>query len=66
MFNDQRMYRPDEVAALWDVSVRTIYRLIDNGDLAAVKVGGSLRISGLVLNTYLDKNTCDPLGLKDA
>jgi excisionase family DNA binding protein len=38
------LLRPDEVAAFWSVSVKTIYRWIDIGVLEAVKKGGTIRI----------------------
>lgn len=37
-------YRPDEVAAIFGVNRRTIYRLIEQRKLSAIKVGASLRI----------------------
>ena len=38
------LLRPDEVAAFWSVSVKTIYRWIDLGILKAVKKGGTVRV----------------------
>jgi len=38
------LLRPDEVAAFWSVSVKTIYRWIDLGILEGVKKGGTVRI----------------------
>lgn len=37
-------YRPDEVADLFNISRRTVYRLINQRKLRAIKVGGSVRI----------------------
>ena len=37
-------YRPDEVADLFGVTRRTIYRLIKKRKLSAIKIGASLRI----------------------
>lgn len=36
------LYRPDEVASYFGVTVKTIYRWIDAGKLEAVKIGGKL------------------------
>jgi len=36
--------RPDEIAACYDVDVKTVYGWIATGKLAAVKVGGALRV----------------------
>ena len=41
---DKKLLRPDEVAAFWSVSVKTIYRWIDIGILDAVKKGGTIRV----------------------
>lgn len=41
---NKSLLRPDEVAALWSVSVRTVYRWIDLGILEAVKKGGTVRV----------------------
>lgn len=36
--------RVDEVAEYFSISVRTVYRLIDEGDLKRTKIRGCLRI----------------------
>lgn len=41
---NKSLLRPDEVAAFWSVSVKTIYRWIDMGILEAVKKGGTVRV----------------------
>ncbi|MFH2074482.1 MAG: helix-turn-helix domain-containing protein [Pseudomonadota bacterium] len=41
---DKELLRPDEVAAFWSVSVKTIYRWIDQGILPGVKKGGTVRV----------------------
>ena len=41
----KRYYRVDEVAVYFRVSDRTIYRLIDMGDLKVVRLRGCIRIS---------------------
>jgi excisionase family DNA binding protein len=40
----KQLLRPDEVAAFWSVSVKTIYRWIDMGILPAIKKGGTIRV----------------------
>ncbi|MBN1227951.1 MAG: helix-turn-helix domain-containing protein [Deltaproteobacteria bacterium] len=37
-------YRVDEVAEYFSISVRTVYRLIDEGDLKRTKIRGCLRV----------------------
>jgi len=38
------LLRPDEVAKIWRVSTKTIYRWIDMVRLPAIKKGGTIRI----------------------
>lgn len=40
----KEMLRPDEVAAFWRVSVKTIYRWVDMGIIGGVKKVGTIRI----------------------
>jgi excisionase family DNA binding protein len=42
-----------EVAALMRVSKMTVYRLVHSGDLAAVRVGRSLRVPEQAVHAYL-------------
>lgn len=42
-----------EVAALMRVSKMTVYRLVHNGDLPAVRVGRSFRVSEHDVDEYL-------------
>lgn len=51
----RRFYRVREVAKMYDVSVATIYRAIENGQLHALKIGtgkGALRIPGSALAAF--------------
>jgi len=40
----KQYYRVDEVAEYFSVSVRTVYRLIEEGELKATKIRGCLRV----------------------
>ena len=40
----KQYYRVDEVAEYFAISVRTVYRLIDEGELRRTKIRGCLRI----------------------
>jgi excisionase family DNA binding protein len=42
-----------EVAALMRVSKMTVYRLVHNGDLSAVRVGRSFRVPERAVHEYL-------------
>lgn len=53
IFADDRCYRPDEVARILHISIRTVYRLVDE-EVESIKLKRSIRISGRVLNQYLD------------
>ena len=42
----KRFYRPDEVAEIFDISERTVRRLIASGEIPATKIGSGTRIPG--------------------
>lgn len=52
-----------EVADLFRVSSMTVYRLIRNGDLPAVRVGRSYRVREDDLQAYLQAQVVDPEGM---
>ncbi|MBN1227949.1 MAG: helix-turn-helix domain-containing protein [Deltaproteobacteria bacterium] len=45
-------YRVDEVAEYFSISVRTVYRLIDKGDLKRTKIRGCLRVPAGEIERY--------------
>lgn len=47
---------PGEIAEIFAVSVKTIYREIGDGNLRAVRVAGSLRVPLGELEAYLRRN----------
>ncbi len=52
-----RMYRVKEVAGHFDVSVTTVYRAIESGQLGALKLGtaqGTLRVPGSAVLAYAE------------
>jgi len=48
----KQYYRVDEVAEHFAVSVRTVYRLIDEGELKRTKIRGCLRIPVWEIERY--------------
>lgn len=52
-----------EVADLFRVSSMTVYRLIRNGELPAVRVGRSYRVREDDLQAYLQAQVVDPEGM---
>jgi excisionase family DNA binding protein len=44
-----------EVAALMRVSKMTVYRLLERGEIASVRVGRSFRVPEKAVNDYLSK-----------
>jgi len=48
----RRYYRVAEVAAYFAVSRRTVYRLIEEGHLPAVRIKGCVRVPATVLAAY--------------
>jgi excisionase family DNA binding protein len=57
-----------EVADMFRVSSMTVYRLIRNGELPAVRVGRSYRVREDDLQAYLEAQVVDPatMDLPDA
>jgi excisionase family DNA binding protein len=45
----------DALAARWAVSTRTVRRLIDSGQLRAIRIGGQLRVSPEVVERYEER-----------
>ncbi len=50
------MYSPREFADALNVTARTIYRLIDVGEVRAIKVGGCVRIPRSELDRLLSSD----------
>ena len=48
----KRYYRMEEVAAYFDISERTVYRLLDEGDLQATRIRKCLRVSAEEIRRY--------------
>ena len=48
-----------EVASIMRVSKMTVYRMVHNGDLPAVRVGRSFRVPEDAVNTYLESSYVD-------
>ena len=48
----KRFYRVDEVAVYFAISARTVYRLLDMGDLQATRIRGCLRVSSEELKRF--------------
>ena len=51
--NEVRFLTVAEVAAVMRVSKMTVYRLVHNGELPAVRVGRSFRVPEQAVHTYL-------------
>jgi excisionase family DNA binding protein len=59
----KQYYRVDEVAEYFSISVRTVYRLIDEGGLKRTKIRGCLRIPVWEIERYqkeLEKQMSEP------
>jgi excisionase family DNA binding protein len=54
--SDVKFLTVAEVAATMRVSKMTVYRLVHNGDLPAVRVGRSFRVTEDDVNEYLRKS----------
>jgi excisionase family DNA binding protein len=63
--NQDVMLTIKEVAQYLHVVPLTVYRMIDRGDLPAVKVGRVWRIRQQDLQAYLDRSTSRPRSEKE-
>jgi len=51
----KQYYRVDEVAEYFSISVRTVYRLIEEGELGRTKIRGCLRVPVWEIERYENK-----------
>lgn len=56
---DSKFLTIAEVAAMMRVSKMTVYRLVHNGELPAVRVGRSFRVRETDANAYLENSFYD-------
>lgn len=57
-------YKVSEVAAALEVSTRTVYRMLESGELEHLKIGGSRKITEEQFQNFLEK--CADAGKKSA
>lgn len=55
----KRYYRVDEVAHYFSVSDRTIYRLIDTGDIKAIRLRDCIRVSAEEIQAFEERGIVD-------
>ena len=55
----KRYYRVDEVARYFSVCDQTVYRLIDMGDLKAIRVMGCIRVPVEELREFEERSKVD-------
>ncbi len=53
----QKLLTINDLMELWSVSRDTIERLIRNGDLECIRVGGSIRFKPQQIADYLDQSS---------
>ena len=53
--HDACVYTVREVAEMLKVSVKTVYNLVHDGELASIRVRGQIRITSYALDEYLRK-----------
>jgi excisionase family DNA binding protein len=51
----KRYYRLDEVAVYFAISARTVYRLLDEGDLQATRIRRCLRVSAEEIQRFEER-----------
>ncbi|AOM83841.1 substrate-binding domain-containing protein [Salisediminibacterium beveridgei] len=54
---DHKIYTPDDVAKLLQISKHTVYELIKRQELTAFKVGNKMRIEEKQLEAYMDRHS---------
>lgn len=59
--SDKRLLKPQEAAEILAVSRATLYRMVDEREIFAHKVRGSLRFSWGDLNDYLEGTRIKPI-----
>ena len=52
MLPDKAYFRIDEIAEYWGVTERSVRSYIDNGNLKAVRVGGTIKIPREAVITF--------------
>jgi excisionase family DNA binding protein len=57
--SDKKFLTVAEVAQMMRVSKMTVYRLVHSGELPALRVGRSFRVTERDVNTYLEKSFFD-------
>ena len=57
--SDAKFLTVAEVASIMRVSKMTVYRMVHNGDLPAVRVGRSFRVPEDAVNSYLENSFVD-------
>ena len=50
-----RIYKVGEIAQILNVCTKTVYQIIRDGDLEAIRVRGQIRITSPALERYLKK-----------
>jgi excisionase family DNA binding protein len=55
----KRYYRVGELSVHFDISPQTVYRMIDLGELKAVRLRGCLRVSTEELRPYEKRRRAD-------
>ena len=50
-------FTPDELAAMWHVNTRTIYREVERGRLHCLRVGRIIRFTREQIREYMEVNS---------
>jgi excisionase family DNA binding protein len=53
---DNKYYSPAELADILNLDARTVRKLINNGDIQAVKVGSQWRVGQKDFEDFIEKN----------
>lgn len=53
---EDKVYTPEEVARMFQISKYTVYNLIKRGELKAFKIGNKIRIEEIELEKYKESS----------
>ena len=53
---EQEFYTPKELAGYFRVTIRTVYRMMERGELEYYSIGGSIRFRKTDIEAYVERN----------
>lgn len=57
----QRLYTPEEVAEMLNISLSMVYKLVRNKEIDHIRIGRSVRFTEQAINEYLFDNSVEAI-----